>query len=394
MQDVIGATERWFVRRGLPHAIPDYSAREDVWTRAWPFLLFVLLIELFASFGDRFDGWAQLGVFAAGAGVLLGAFVVVNLLRGRRALRLPDDIGFPELAAFVIAPAVLPLWFTDRGWSGAAVVAGVNLALLAVAYVITSYGLVPAIRVGVFQAVRQLRTVAQLVARGLPLLLLITAFVFLNAEMWQVAHDFSPAFFAICVGFMVALALSFLALRVPKEIRELARFESWQVCGDLARLTDAPIADQLPSLAGRPPEPDLARVELANVGVLLTISQAVQTLLVGLISGVFYVGFGLLAVRRDTMLQWTTATEIDPLIEFGLLGDDVVLTWEHLAVAGFIAAFSVLQFAVASVTDATYRDEFYDDVAGDVRNVLAVRAIVRAASSQTTVRSSEAVTAQ
>jgi len=105
----------------------------------------------------------------------------------------------------------------------------------------------------------------------------------------------------------------------------------------------------------------------------------VQTLLVGLISGVFYVGFGLLAVRRDTILQWTTATELDPLVDVEFLGGGVVLTWEHLAVAGFIAAFSVLQFAVASVTDAAYREEFYDDVAGDVRGVLAVRAIVRAA---------------
>jgi hypothetical protein len=379
MRDVIGATEWWFVRRGLPHAIPDYSAREDVWTRAWPFLLFVLFVELFASFGDRFDGWAQLGAFVAGAGVLAGAFVLVNVVRGRRPFRLPDDIGVFELAAFVLAPAALPLWFTDRGWAGAVVVVAANLCLLAIAYIVTSYGLVPALRVGVVQAFRQLRTVTQLVARGLPLLLLITAFVFLNAEMWQVAHDFSPAFFAICVGFMVLLAFSFLALRVPKEIVELARFDSWRVACDLARRTDAPIADELPELDGTPPEPELSRVELVNVGILLTISQVVQTLLVGLISGVFYVGFGLLAVRRDTVLQWTTASELDPLLEFRLLGDDVVLTWEHLAVSGFIAAFSVLQFAVASVTDATYRDEFYDDVAGDVRNVLAVRAIVRAA---------------
>ena len=379
VQDVIGATEWWFVRRGLPHAIPDYSAREDVWTRAWPFLLFVLFIELFASFGDRFEGWAQAGVFAAGIGLLVGAFVVVNLLRGSRALRRPDDIGIGELAVFALVPAVLPLWFSDRGWSGALVVVVVNLAVLGIVYAVTSYGLVPALRVGFFQAFHQLRTVTQLVARGLPLLLLITAFVFLNAEMWQVAHDFEPAFFAICVGFMMLLAFGFLALRVPKEIDELARFDSWTTCRRLAQSTDAPIADHLPELAGGPPEPDLTRVELTNVGILLTISQAVQTLLVGAISGVFYVGFGLLAVRRDTILQWTTATELDPLLDVEFLGGGVVLTWEHLAVAGFIAAFSVLQFAVASVTDAAYREEFYDDVAGDVRRVLAVRAIVRAA---------------
>ena len=378
MQDVIGATEWWFVRRGMPYAIPDYSAREDVWTRAWPFLLFVMFIELFASFGDRFEGWAQAGVFVAGLGVLAGSFVVVNLVRGRRALHLPDDIGALELAVFVLVPAVLPWWFADRGWGSAVAVVMVNLLVLGLAYLVTSYGLLPALRVGFVQAIRQLRTVTQLVARGLPLLLLITAFVFLNAEMWQVAHDFPPAYFAICVGFMVALALSFLALRVPREIETLARFDTWERCCDLAQRTDAPIADHLPTLTGTPPEPDLARVELVNVGMLLTISQAVQTLLVGAIAGVFYVAFGLLAVRADTILQWTTSTEIDPIATLGFLGDDIVLTWEHLAVAGFVAAFSVLQFAVASVTDDAYRNEFYDDIAGDVREVLAVRAVVRA----------------
>jgi hypothetical protein len=284
-----------------------------------------------------------------------------------------------ELSAFVVVPALLQVWFTDRGWGGAITVAVVNAVLLAIAYVVTSYGLVPALRVGFVQATRQVRTITQLVARGLPLLLLITAFVFLNAEMWQVAHDFPPDYFAITVGFMLLLAFAFLALRVPREVDQLARFASWDECRRLAALTDAPIDDSQPS-AATPGDPDLSRLEAINVGVLLTISQAVQTMLVGITAGFFYVGFGLLAVRRDTITQWTTATDLDSIATVGFLGDDIVLTWELLAVSGFIAAFSVLQFAVASVTDATYRDEFYDDVAADVRQVLAVRALVRAAA--------------
>ena len=378
---VVDATERWFVRRGLPHAIEHYTAREDVWTRAWPFLLFVLFVELFASFGDRFEGWAQAGAFVAGVGVLAGAFVVVNVARRRSPGSLPDDIGIGELAVFVVVPAVLPLWFTDRGWSGALVLVVVNLVVLGVVYVVTSYGLVPALRVGLRQSLDQIRTVTQLVARGLPLLLLITAFVFLNAEMWQVAHDFPAPYFAICVAAILLLAFAFLALRLPREIAGLARFDSWEACRASASATDAPVVDQLPNFPGTPPEPDLDRVEIANIGVLLTISQAVQMLLIGACAGLFYVLFGLLAVREDTILQWTTAERLDTVARFGFLGDDVVLTWEHLAVSGFIAAFSVLQFAVASVTDAAYREEFYDDVAGDVRSVLAVRAIVRAAST-------------
>lgn len=379
MNDPIDATEWWFVRHGLPYAIPDYSAREDVWTRAWPFLVVVLFVELFSTFGERFAGWTQALVFLAGFGVLAGSFVLVNLLRGRRWSRLPDDIGELELLAFLVVGPVLTLAFTDRGWLGALVVLALNAVLLAITYVVTAYGLVPALRVGFLQAVRQLRTVVQLVARGLPLLLLITAFIFLNAEMWQVAQDFPPVFFAISVGLLVAMAMAFLALRVPREVDELARFTSWDQVRSLVQETDAPIASHLPELHGAPPPPDIGRLEAVNVGILLTISQAVQTLLVGTIAGLFYVVFGMLAVRRETILQWTTVDQLDPIVAFELFGDEVVLTWEHLAVAGFVAAFSVLQFAVASITDSTYRDEFYDDIADDVRHVLAVRAVVRAA---------------
>ena len=251
--DSIDATEWWFVRRGFPNAIPDYSAREDVWTRAWPFLLLVLFAELFATFNDRFDGWAQAGIFVAGLGVFAGSFAVVNLLRGRRPTRLPDDIAEPELAVFVLAPAALQPLFTDRGWQGGLVVVVVNLVILGLAYVVIGYGLVPALRVGFFQAIRQVRTVAQLVARGLPLLLLITAFIFLNAEMWQVAHDFTPAFYAICVGFLLALAFAFLGLRVPTEVDSLAHFDSWDQACRLVDSTDAPVEVHRDRLTGTPP---------------------------------------------------------------------------------------------------------------------------------------------
>ena len=378
MRDVLQATDRWFVRRGLPHAIREYSATEDVWTRAWPFLLFVLFVELFASFGDRFSGWAQAGAFLVGLGLVAGGFVVVNLIRRRRPLRRPDDIGVPELTVFVLAPAVLPFLSNRNGVPEAIAIVIVNLVVLAIVYPVTSYGLVPAIRVGLVQAFRQLRTVTQLVARGLPFLLLITTFVFLNAEMWQVAHDFSPAYFAICVTALVLLAFAFLALRVPREAAELARFDSWDAVRDLASETDAPIVRRMPPLEGVPAAPRLGRVESWNVGLLLTISQVVQTLLVGLGAALFFVAFGLLAVRKETIVQWTVADDVDAIVSFGFLGDELVLTWELLAVASFVGAFSVLQFAVASVTDAAYREEFYDDVAAEVRQVLAVRAIVRA----------------
>ena len=130
-------------------------------------------------------------------------------------------------------------------------------------------------------------------------------------------------------------------------------------------------------LSGVPPAPDLPRVERANVAVALTISQTVQATLVGVTTATFYLVFGFLAVRRETLTQWTTNDSIDPVATFDFLGSQIIVTREHFAVAAFVGAFSVLQFAVSSVIDSSYRDQFYDEVAGDVREVLAVRAIAR-----------------
>lgn len=369
------ATERWFVRRGLPHAIEGYSATEDVFTRAAPFLGAVFFFEVFASFDDRFDGWRQALVFVAAVGILVGAVALVNRLRRRRPFQLPDDVGAIELALFVFVPAILPVLFSDEPGTRFMVLVGLNLVILAVTYVVTSYGLLPMIGFGARQLVARIGRLGQLVARGLPLLLLLTTFVFLNAEMWQVASDFDAVFYAIALGFLVLTAVGFVALRAPRVVAELEAFSSWTEVKRCAGRTDAPICARAPVDGDAPVHtPPLDRADRVNLSLLVVIAQMVQVALVALVIGLFYVGFGLLAVRRATIGQWTTA-EVDPLATFDLFGAEVVVTWEHFAVAGFIAVFSGLQFAVSMLTDATYREEFYEDVTGEIRDVLAVRAL-------------------
>jgi hypothetical protein len=215
----------------------------------------------------------------------------------------------------------------------------------------------------------------QLVARGLPLLLLFTTFVFLNAEMWQVASDFNPVFYGLVLGFLLITAVGFMALRAPREVAQLGKFETWDVVQACAARTDAPIANREPVDPEAPvAPPEFQRADRVNLSLLVVIAQLVQVLMVAVVIGLFYVGFGLLAVRRATIEQWTTSP-IEPLTSFNLAGSEIVVTWEHLAVAGFIAVFSALQFAVAMLTDATYREEFYEDVTGEIREVLAVRVL-------------------
>ena len=377
------AVERWFIRRGVPHVIHDYRATTDVFTRAVPFFALVFLIEIFASFGDRFDGWAQFGVFCAGAAIALGAVAAVNALRRRRLFQLPDRVGAIELAVFVLIPPVLPALFSDDRLSDTAGLAVINIILLVGAYVVVSFGLLPMLFWAGAYSINQIALIGRLVGRILPLLLVFSAFLFLNAEVWQVAHDFTWPFYAIVLGVVGLIALGSVAVRVPSELVGLARFESWEEACELVDGCDSPLAPAKPpadfAVSDVPP---LERMDRVNLGLLMFVAQAVRVVLVGVVIGAFYVAFGLLAVREATIVSWVASDALDPLARFGLFGNELVLTWELLGVSGFIATLSALQFAVSTIVDKAYREHFYDDMAHEAREVLATRALYLAELSQ------------
>lgn len=375
-QRLIDDVERWFVRRGLPHAIDDYSAREDVLTRTVPFLSLVFVVEVITTtFGDRFRGWGQAAALAAAGAIVVGGITVVNRLRRRPAFQLPDDIGLGELALFVAVPVVLAAVF-DRSAAEALALLALNVALVGLAFGFAYFGVLPMILFGLRQVWRRLRTLTQLVARVLPLLLLFVTFVFLNAEMWQVANDFTPVAYAIVTGAIAAIAFAFVAVRLPVELEQLATFSSWDEVCTIAGSSGAPPLPAVDDRRGRPAL-TLDRRDRRNVSVLLFVSYAVQVVLIGAIVAAVLVVFGVLAIRETTILQWTVqeGDTVHALWRFRLGRGTHVLTWEHLAVSGFIGVFSMLQFAVQLLRDQDYRAEFSADVSGEIREVLAVQAL-------------------
>ena len=128
-----------------------------------------------------------------------------------------------------------------------------------------------------------------------------------------------------------------------------------------------------------PDTPPLMRRAEWNVNLLLFVAQGIQVLLVSLVITTFYVVFGLLTVREETLLQWTTVGELtyerDWAVDIAIFGTDLILTRQLLLVALFIGMFSGLNFAVQVITDYTYREEFIADMTAEVRDALAVRAV-------------------
>ena len=374
---LVDDVERWFVRRGLPHAIEDYSAREDVLTRTVPFLTLVFLVEVVtAVFGDRFVGWAQAAALAGATAIVLASVALVNRVRRRPRFQRPDDIGLAELTVFVAVPAAAAMLF-DGSAGEAALLVAVNLGLVSLAFVFAYFGVLPMLLFGLQQVWRRVRTLTQLLARVLPLLLLFVTFVFFNAEIWQVAHDFTPLAYAIVTAAIALAAFGFVAARTPAELDALGRFASWDEVGALATASGAPALPATGAWAVGVPALELDRRNRRNVSVLLFVSFAVQVLLIGLIVGVLLVVLGVLSIREQTMLQWTVqeGDVVPALWRFRVGAATYVLTWEHVAVSGFVAVFAMLQFAVQLLRDEAYRAEFYAEVSGEIREVLAVQAL-------------------
>jgi hypothetical protein len=375
--------ERWFVRRGLPHFIDDYSAVTDVWTRSLPVLVVACLVLALNGLDVDWSVAQNLAALAGIVAILVVTWMVANVVRRRPPLSMPLAIGPAELAVFVLAPALPSLLFGGQ-WGDALKTVIEGLGILVVVYIVTSYGLIPMTLWTAGRVGAQVITLATLLAKALPLLTIFVTFLFLTNEVWQTTGVlYGLAYWIGLAGFLLTGTV-FLLIRMPADVADLSSFESWSTVRVLAQ--DSP-AEALPVLRQIGPDttsatPDvrpLSRRQWANVVLVLLFSQGVQILLVSVIVGGFCVAFGFLAVSRATVASWTGAADPHVLLTAHLSGRELVLTEPLLRVAGFLAVFAGLNFAVYLVTDATYRKEFHDEVVAEVRQAFAVRALYLAA---------------
>ena len=207
-----------------------------------------------------------------------------------------------------------------------------------------------------------------LLTRALPLLLLAVTFLFINAEVWQVAALMSRPVLWAAVGFFAVIAATFLLVRLPEEVREVER----DVVGERVAecCAGTPAADAARLVAARPP--DLPRFARANLVLVLLFSQAIQVLLLSLGLFAFFVVFGSLTIPDSTVTAWTG----QPVTDLpSSLGSHIPITNDLWQVSVFLSAFAGLYFTVYAVTDGTYRAQFFAGLAGELEQAVAVNAV-------------------
>ncbi|HEY0617317.1 MAG TPA: hypothetical protein VGD15_07005 [Kribbella sp.] len=337
--------EQRFRRAGLPLFIEDFSPTHDIFARATPLLGLVFIAEMLGATSLNWPLWVNLLTALAGLAVLIGGFGLLNGFRGRRFWSFPTRFGIPELAAFALLPALLPLVseFQLRQFFG---VAAGNLVLLGLVYVVVGYGLIGTTLWGIHRLGAELASSVASLVRALPLLLVFSLVLFVNADMWQVFAAMPVEFIVFSAVAFALLSGLFLVIRLPNE---LARIERDAGSG-----------------------PPLRRIQRLNLSISLVIRQWMQVFVVSTGVGLFFVAFGMLSISRHVYQQWG----IDPgswSHGFTLMNHPMVISAALLKVALGIANFTGLYYSISLLTDATYRTEFLDNLTTELRDLFTAR---------------------
>lgn len=340
MQKTVKEYERKFRKAGLPLLIEEYSASEDIFTRAAPLLSVLFVLQMFNALNDQWTVLANLAAVLGGFLLLALTNGLVNTLRGRSFFSLPASIGRLELSLFVLAPAALPLIFGGQ-FMQALLVAGVNLTVLLLVYLTYAFGLL-SITVWVFRRLLQQLSVAlSLLARAIPLLLIFTLVLFINMEVWLAFSTMPTSFFFLVVPLLFLFGYLFIAVRLKGEVHQLEE----QAVSKSYHLT---------------------KLQRLNVGIVMFISQAMQVLLVSIAVGLFFLGFGMLVINPEIRVEWGGGSD-SVLFAFDLLGERLAVTSNLLRVCGGISAVAGLYFSVSLLMDSAYRSEFQEEIAEEMR---------------------------
>lgn len=313
----LSATDAWFLSHGLPYFVPEQRQGARSALRVGRTLPLLLLT----------------GLAAVGAGWALAEFS-------------------EELTA---APATL-----------------LTIGLLAATwYALTALNARPIATWALSRTFGSLRTLLPMMSQALPLLLIFVTFLFINAEVWEVASYLDGGSLWLVALLFGLLATGFLLVRLPEEVDRTDDDVDEEFLVRACRGT--PMEDSCRELVDDPESDPSSYAEVTgferwNLILVLVIIQAVQVLLLAVTVFAFFMLFGSLVMQPEIVEGWTGA---EPTHVPGLSNVSV----ELLQVSVFLAAFSNLYLTVSTMTDENYRERFFGSVLSELERAVGVRAV-------------------
>lgn len=375
------ALDEWLRDHGLPTLVPVRRWSDDLPRRVAPLQVFLSTLmvgaglvvyatlrvaatdpEVAASAADddTFD-LPELLVLAAVAALVVAvpallAWLVHRWLRGRpRRRATPAAWAVNLVATTAVVPVGLLLAPVTSWWSGVALpVAGLGGAFLFV------WIGGAALLLWTLRAVLRNVGAVRHMSIALPVILLLVVFALFSTELWQMTDTLS---WARLFGVGAVLALMGAAVVLPAVGRSALDAPP--------ALDDAHRRSLLTGL-GLPPEPrparPLNRLQRGNVVLVMLVAQLVLGGVFAIVQAALLVLLGDVALTQETLAAWLEHAPTTAQI------GRTVLPWSVnlLKTASLLAMIATLSFVISAVTDAQYREHFFDPLLREVHEALAV----------------------
>ena len=364
--------ERWFAARGVPQLIEGFSTEQRMDARALPFILLWLVAGTLLIWGRRPQANVAEQVLVAFVALAATLAVIGSILLVRRHLPFRADarLDLLDIAVIGLVPGVAS-GVVSGNWTTVPGVVGYVLLGVGVIYLVIGFGLAEIGWWALGHLRAQLGEISTLVARTLPVLLILVVFLLFASELWQAAHTLGGADLAAIIALLLLVATVLVVTRAREEIAALEADRTGEVVAD--RLVGTP-AESLAAIVREAPAARRLRwLQRTNLAFLMLISQLVQSLFVGLLVMLFLVALGLLAIPASVQETWV-GEPVRTVIGFELFGEPRMLSSELLQTAGLLGGMCALYFTGLAMTDAAFRAEFHARVVGDVEQIMAVHA--------------------
>jgi hypothetical protein len=214
--------------------------------------------------------------------------------------------------------------------------------------------------------------IARLVARNLPLLLILVVFLLFTSELWQTSHEIGSVDLVAIMTLLVIVAGVLVDTQSREEIRLIERRGPGPTWHEL--LAGTPAGGLTPANSSAAEPAPLKRLERLNLLVLMLVSQFVQSLFVAVMVTLFMVLLGMLAVPASVQERWV-GVPVDELLRFEFIGEPRTLSTELLVASALLGGVCGLYFTGLALTDQTYRAEFHSRVIADIERIMAVRSV-------------------
>lgn len=402
--------EKWFIKRGLPHFIENYKATEDVFNRALPLFVVLVVFQMGLELTSKSVTWKDRLIGGAlGLAAVAVVILVANLVRQpQRWYRWPRKIGPVEITLLVLLGPVVGKLSGAR-WSAVLADFFANIGVLALVYLLTAYAILPVLKWALRHSFEELGNLGNLASKALPMLALFGTFLFLNVDMWHIASSFdnrSQLWYTTL--FFAAITFLFLMVRLPGEVKNLQG--DYYLEAVIAAAADTPLHEHVGDLDDELPQLRTNRRQRVNMLFVLAFTQVIQILLLSVVVFVYFVSLGKLAVTDGQVADWLRTPEcpklpfkpahnpeaymqacgfaneeqakawmkiIDPGTLFGFQarvpGTNLAFSEPLLRTAILLTTFSAFFFAVSAVTDEAYRKDFFESITGRIAKCLTVR---------------------